>query len=228
MSNSHCQVVTDWKTWASLWICLFHPQVARFSLYAFVYVCIQATSHLFSNAESALWFFLLAWILLVHWTLIAVIIAALLRITPNPSSGASHYHHCSKERCRNTECLQAKQTVLDNEEHLLRGDSQGFTGICEQDWTCAGAFHIWQRFEIKCLQNLALQQPCFMWGRLVEPLHGSASFAMYREWRKLTFLHATAHLWLINLTTILMHWLAIYTQQTTVSNRINIRASLKL
>lgn len=65
----------------------------------------------------------------------------------------SHYHHCSKERCGKRECLQ---------EHLFCGDNPVFTGICEQDWTCAGAFQIWQHFEIKCLKNLSLQQPCLM------------------------------------------------------------------
>lgn len=145
--------LTDWKTWASLWTCLLPPKVA----YAFIYECIQAPRLCFPM-HSALRVFLWCTGLCTDYC------------------NSFMHHFKSKTRGQSLsplkqgemrECLQAKQTVLGNEEHLLCGDIQFFTGICGQDWTCAGAFQIWQRFEIKCLKNLALQQPCFTWRRVV-------------------------------------------------------------
>lgn len=207
MSNSHCQVVTDWKTWASLWTCLLHPQVAWISVYAFVYVCIQATFHLFSNAESAVREFLLAWIHLVHWSLIAVIIAAFLRITSNPRPEASHYHHhCDEEGCRNRECvfklskqcLVMKSTCSLGTARVLQGSVNRIEHVQELFFSHMTA--LWnQMLEGSGTATTLLYVGTSAGAR--QPLHWSARFVLSVEWCKLTSLYATVHLWLNNIIT---------------------------
>lgn len=122
----------------------------------------------------------------------------------------------------NKDRLVMKSTCSVGTARVLQGSANTIEHMQE-------LLHIWQHIEM--LEESGTATTLLYVGKsggAPEPFHWSARFVMNREWCKLSSLQATAHLWLINTTTFLMHCLGINAQPTKVSNRINMWTCLKL